>query len=60
MGSRKEGKKKGISIEMKLGTDAFNVFVGNTEAVHCFLQKTVLDVNNPERTSSLADSFITG
>lgn len=44
---------------MKLGTGAFNVFVGNTKAVHCFLQITVLDVNKPEQTSSQADSFIT-
>lgn len=47
-------------MEMKLGTDAFNVFLGNTKAVHLFLQITVLDVNKPEQTSSQADSFITG
>lgn len=57
---RKEGRRKGVSAEMKLGTDAFNVFVGNTEAVHCFLQITVLDVNTPEKAASQADSFITG
>lgn len=58
-----ERRKKGISTEMKLETaylDAFNVFVGNTKAVHCFLQITVLDVNKPEKASSQADSFITG
>lgn len=56
---RKEGRKKGRSIDVKLGTGAFNVFVGNTKAVHCFLHITVLDVNKPEQTSSRADSFIT-
>lgn len=57
-----EGRKeriKGISIEVKLGINAFNIFVGNTEAVCCFLQITVLHANEPEKTSSQADSFIT-
>lgn len=45
---------------MKLGMDAFNVFVRNTKAVCCFLQITMLDVNEPKQTSSEADSFKTG
>lgn len=44
---------------MKLGTDAFNVFVGNTKAVHCLLQITVRDVNKPEK-ASLQATFVTG
>lgn len=58
-----EGRReriKGISTEGKLGMDAFNVFVGNTKAVCCFLQITVLHANEPEQTSSQADSLITG
>lgn len=38
------------------GPDAFNVSVGNTNAGHCFLQITVLDVNKAEKASSWADS----
>lgn len=58
-----EGRKeriKGVSIGMKLGMDAFNEFVGNTKAVCCFLQVTVLNANELEQTSSEADSSITG
>lgn len=45
---------------MKLGMDAFNEFVGNTKAMCCFLQVTVLNANELEQTSSEADSSITG
>lgn len=58
-----EGRKeriKGVRIETKLGTGAFNIFVGNTKAVCFFLQIIVLNANEPEQTSSQADSFITG
>lgn len=45
---------------MKLGIYSFNVFVGNTRAVCCFIQITVLRANEPEQTSSQADSFVPG
>lgn len=45
-------------MEMKLGTDAFNVFVRNIKAVHFFLQIVVFNVNKPEQTSSQADSLM--